>query len=111
MADETNVSINTSGLTGLLAPSWSLAAQPARTLAELDLSELAKAPIISAARHPQNRAGSPRAIGVVTGEEIRRRDFRNVPETVASLTGVFLPRSNSLPPTSNLLPRQAWSRE
>ena len=88
------MSINTSGLTGLLAPSWSLAAQPAKPLAELDLSELAKAPIIPAARHAQNRADSLRAISVVTGEEIRWRNFRNVPETVASLTGVFLPQSN-----------------
>ncbi len=72
----------------------SLAAQNAKSLAELDLSELAKVPIVSASRRVQSRTDSPRAVSVVTGEEIRRRNFRNVPEAVASLTGVFLQQTN-----------------
>lgn len=71
-----------------------LRGQNAKSLAELDLAELAQVPIVSASRRLQSRTDSPRAVSVVTGEEIRRRNFRNVPEAVASLTGVFLQQTN-----------------
>jgi len=63
-------------------------------LAELDLKALSEIPIVSAARHEQNRADSPRSVSVITAEEIRRRNFRNVPEAVANLAGVYLQQTN-----------------
>ena len=65
-----------------------------RKLAELDLKQLSEIPIVSAARHAQSREDSPRSVSVVTSEEIRRRNFRNVPEAVASVAGVFLQQTN-----------------
>ncbi|MEO8658497.1 MAG: TonB-dependent receptor [Bryobacteraceae bacterium] len=55
---------------------------------------LSEIPIVSAARHQQNRGDSPRAVSVITAKEIRRRNFRNIPEAVAGLTGVFLQQTN-----------------
>lgn len=69
-------------------------AQEVTQLADLNLAELAEIPIVSAARHEQNRLGSPRSVSVITGEEIRRRNFRNVPEAVATMTGVYMQQSN-----------------
>jgi len=65
-----------------------------RKLAQLDLMQLSEAPIVSAARHQQNRTDSPRAVSVITQDEIRRRGFRNVPEALFGLTGVFLQQTN-----------------
>ena len=67
---------------------WSNAfAEDSPDLANLSLSQLADIPIVSAARHEQSRTGSPRAVSVVTAEEIRRRNYRNVPEALATLPG------------------------
>lgn len=65
-----------------------------RKLAQLDLKQLSEIPIVSAARHSQSRVDSPRFVSVVTSEEIRRRNFRNVPEAVASVAGVYLQQTN-----------------
>lgn len=69
-------------------------AQEARRLADLSLEQLAEIPIVSAARHEQSRAGSPRSVSVITAEEIRRRNYRNVPEAVANVAGVYLQQTN-----------------
>lgn len=74
--------------------SWAGETAGRASLADLDLKELMEIPIVSAARHRQSRAETPRSVSVITGEEIRRRNFRNVPEAVAGLTGVFLQQTN-----------------
>ncbi|MBS1829200.1 MAG: TonB-dependent receptor [Acidobacteria bacterium] len=68
--------------------------QSRNPLADLDLEKLAQIPIVSAARHEQSRMGSPRSVSVVTSEEIRRRNFRTVPEAVGSVAGVYLQETN-----------------
>jgi hemoglobin/transferrin/lactoferrin receptor protein len=70
------------------------AAQNVGGLADLSLSQLADMPIVSAARHEQSRSGSPRAVSVITAEEIRRRNFRNVPDAVGTIAGVYLQQTN-----------------
>ncbi len=65
-----------------------------KDLSQLSLAELTEIPIVSAARHQQSRTGSPRAVSVITAEEIRRRNFRNVPEAVGTLAGVYLQQTN-----------------
>jgi iron complex outermembrane receptor protein/hemoglobin/transferrin/lactoferrin receptor protein len=69
-------------------------ADQVRELAQLDLKQLSEIQIVSAARHEQNRADSPRSVSLITGEEIRRRNFRNVPEAVAGVAGVYLQQTN-----------------
>lgn len=68
--------------------------QDLKSLAELDLAQLTEIPIVSAARHEQSRFGSPRSVSVITGEEIRRRNYRSVPEAVATVAGVYLQQTN-----------------
>lgn len=63
-------------------------------LASLDLEALANVPVVSAARHEQRREDSPRAISVITAEEIRRGNFRNIPEALVEMAGVFLQQTN-----------------
>lgn len=46
------------------------------------------------ARRTQKRADTALSVSVVTGDEIRRCNFRNVPEAVARVTGVFLQQTN-----------------
>lgn len=69
-------------------------AQAPPPLADLDLAKLAEIPIVSASRHEQSRMGSPRSVSVVTAEEIRRRNYRSVPEAVATVAGVYLQQTN-----------------
>jgi hemoglobin/transferrin/lactoferrin receptor protein len=68
--------------------------KPPADLTELSLAELADIPVVSASRRSQNRLQSPRSVSVITGEEIRRRNFRTVPEALAGVTGVFLQQTN-----------------
>jgi hemoglobin/transferrin/lactoferrin receptor protein len=77
-----------------LALSTLAAGDDIQRLADMDLMKLSQIPVVSAARHEQNRAESPRSVSVITAEEIRRRNFRNIPEAVAGLTGVFLQQTN-----------------
>jgi outer membrane receptor protein involved in Fe transport len=79
----------------LLTPAPGLCQpQDVKSLAGLDLLKLREIPVVSAARHEQNAQHSPRAVSVITAEEIRRRNFRTVPEAIAGLTGVFLQQTN-----------------
>lgn len=77
-----------------LAAAAGLPAQNARDLADLDLTKLAEIPIVSAARHEQSRRGSPRSVSVISSEEIRRRNYRSVPEAVGNVAGVYLQQTN-----------------
>ena len=82
------------GTVSLLAAISLASAQDIKKLADMQLSDLAEIPVVSAARHEQSRFGSPRSVGVISAEEIRRRNFRNVPEAVGSIAGVYLQQTN-----------------
>jgi len=79
---------------GLQARAFATEDTEVKHLAGLDLIRLKEIPVISAARHEQDQAKSPRSISIITANEIRLRNFRNVPEAVAGLTGVFLQQTN-----------------
>ena len=68
--------------------------QSINALNDMTLTQLADVKVVSAARHEQDRVSSPRSMSVITAEEIRRRNFRNVPEAVGSLAGVYLQQTN-----------------
>lgn len=82
------------GMAGVLFGESEPEVEQMRKLAQLDLKQLSEIPIVSAARHVQSRADSPRSVSLITAEEIRRRNYRNVPEAVASVAGVYLQQSN-----------------
>ncbi len=49
---------------------------------------------VAASRHEQLVTDSPRAISVVTGAELRERNYRSTPEAVAEVVGVFVQQTN-----------------
>src|SRR5688500_11185965 len=81
-------------LLGLSGQAYGRSEEEVRKLAELELKQLAELPIVSAARHRQSKSDSPRAVSVITAEQIRKRNFRNVPEAISELSGVFLQQTN-----------------
>jgi hemoglobin/transferrin/lactoferrin receptor protein len=62
--------------------------------AERELTELLKVRAVTGARHDQRLIDSPRQIAVVTAEEIRRRNYRNTPEALSDIVGVFVQETN-----------------
>jgi iron complex outermembrane receptor protein/hemoglobin/transferrin/lactoferrin receptor protein len=80
----------------LLLSPWPAAAQvnPDEVAAERELAELLKVTAVTGARHDQRLIDSPRQIAVLTAQDIRRRNYRNTPEAVADITGVFVQETN-----------------
>ena len=62
--------------------------------AELELTELLKVRAVTGARHDQRLIDSPRQIGVVTAQEIRRRNYRSTPDALSEILGVFIQETN-----------------
>ncbi|HEU5049676.1 MAG TPA: TonB-dependent receptor [Gemmatimonadales bacterium] len=77
-------------LTGLVL-LWPVAA-PAQTpepgLSDLDIEELGRIPVTSAARHPQPLASASAAIFVITREDIRRAGATSVPDALRLAPGL-----------------------
>ncbi len=67
---------------------------PAQQAAELELTALLEVRAVTAARHDQRLIDSPRQIVVVTAEEIRRRNYRNTPDALSDIVGVFVQETN-----------------
>ncbi len=59
-------------------------------LSDLTPQELTAVKVYSAARHEQRPFDSPRAISVVTSDEIRDRAYRTVPEALNDVVGVMV---------------------
>ena len=62
--------------------------------AERELTELLQVRAVTGARRDQRLIDSPRQIAVVTAEEIRRRNYRNTPEALSDIVGVFVQETN-----------------
>ncbi len=63
-------------------------------LKSMSLKALLDVQVVSAARHKQRAADSPRSVSVMTGEEIRRRNYRTVPEALSEMTGILVQETN-----------------
>ena len=66
----------------------------AQSAAERELTELLQVRAVTGARRDQRLIDSPRQIAVVTAEEIRRRNYRNTPEALSDIVGVFVQETN-----------------
>ncbi len=60
----------------------------------MELEDLLKISVFSAARHQQKLTDSPRSVSVITREEIRRRNYRTTPEALNELVGVLVQETN-----------------
>src|SRR5437764_766602 len=49
-------------------------------LKDLGIADLLNVKAVSAVRHDQSQFDSPRSMAVITGEELRRKNFRTVPD-------------------------------
>jgi outer membrane receptor protein involved in Fe transport len=80
----------------LLSPLSLARAQlsPDQTAAELELTELLGTRAVTGARHDQRLVDSPRQIVVITAQEIRRRNYRNTPDALSDVVGVFIQETN-----------------
>ena len=80
----------------LLSPTCLAEAQVTadQSNAELELTELLKVRAVTGARHDQRLIDSPRQIGVVTAEDIRRRNYRSTPDALSDIVGVFVQETN-----------------
>ncbi len=63
-------------------------------LKSMSLKALLDVRVISAARREQPAAESPRSVSVITDREIRRRNYRTVPEALNEMTGVLVQETN-----------------
>ncbi len=83
-------------LVALLALNAGVLAQDAQAqgLDELELAELLSVRGVTGARHDQRLVDSPRQIGIITADEIRRRNYRSVPAAVADVLGVYVQHTN-----------------
>lgn len=63
-------------------------------LAQLNLEDLLNVRVVSGSRHEQRQIESPRSMSVVTGDEIRRRNYRTIPDALNSLAGVMVQYTN-----------------
>lgn len=63
-------------------------------LKSMSLKALLDVRVVSAARREQRAAESPRSVSVITGREIRRRNYRTVPEALNEMTGVLVQETN-----------------
>jgi iron complex outermembrane receptor protein len=71
--------------------------QEARDAAELDLEQLANVDIkvTSASKKSERLNTAPAAIYVITGEEIRRGGFSNIPEALRTVPGLYVAQEDS----------------
>src|SRR5688572_26133150 len=67
---------------------------PDQSLAELELTDLLNETAVTGARHDQRLIDSPRQIGVLTAEEMRRRNYRSTPDALSDILGVFVQETN-----------------
>jgi len=65
-----------------------------RELAELGLADLLAVRVVTGARHDQRVIDSPRAITIITADDIRRRNYRSTPEALSEVVGVFVQQTN-----------------
>lgn len=63
-------------------------------LAGLDLADLLAVRAVTGARHDQRVIDSPRAITIITAEEIRKRNYRNTAAALFEAAGVFVQQTN-----------------
>ena len=61
---------------------------------DLNIEDLLEVKAVSAVRHDQRQLDSPRSMSIVTGEELRRKNFRTVPEALQELAGVMVQQTN-----------------
>ena len=80
----------------LLAPGAAVRAQNAQEpgLDELELTELLSVRSVTGARRDQRLVDSPRQIAIITADDIRRRNYRSVPQAVADVPGVYVQETN-----------------
>jgi hemoglobin/transferrin/lactoferrin receptor protein len=76
-------------LAGLLS-----AADPKDGLLLMNVEDLLHVRVVSGSRHEQRQIESPRSISVITREDIRRRNFRNIPDAIGSLAGIMTQYTN-----------------
>ena len=60
----------------------------------MSLEALLKLKVVSAARHEQRVIESPRSVSVLTSEEIRKRNYRTVPEALNEMMGILVQETN-----------------
>src|SRR5689334_15971344 len=79
-----------------MAVSWASDAPPSdvQKIKDLNIEDLLEVKAVSAVRHDQRQLDSPRSMSVITGEELRRRNFRTVPEALQGLAGVMVQETN-----------------
>ncbi len=63
-------------------------------LTQASLEELLRTPVVTASRHLQRRIDAPRSVSIVTAAELRRRNFRTVPEALNEVVGVLVQETN-----------------
>jgi len=63
-------------------------------LRDMSLEALMEVKIVSAARREQRAVESPRSVSVLTAEEIRRRNYRTVPEALNEMMGILVQETN-----------------
>ncbi len=74
-----------------------LPAQETATMAELkrmSMEDLLAVTAVSASRHRQKHIDSPRSMSVITADELRKRNYRTVPEALNELVGVMVQETN-----------------
>lgn len=76
-----------------LHPPQAWAQAPMR-VAELNMEDLLNVKVVSGSRHEQRQIESPQSTSVITGDEIRRRNYRNIPEALSSLAGIMVQYTN-----------------
>lgn len=65
-----------------------------RELAELGLADLLAVRAVTGSRHDQRVIDSPRAVTIITADDIRRRNYRSTPEALSEVVGVFVQQTN-----------------
>src|SRR5438445_408376 len=63
-------------------------------LKDLGIADLLDVKAVSAVRHDQSQFDSPRSMSVITSDELRRKNFRTVPEALQELVGVMVQETN-----------------
>ncbi|MEO8372241.1 MAG: TonB-dependent receptor [Candidatus Solibacter sp.] len=61
---------------------------------DLGLEALLEVRAVSAVRHDQKQLDSPRDISVISGDELRRKNFRTVPEALNEVVGILVQETN-----------------
>jgi hemoglobin/transferrin/lactoferrin receptor protein len=80
----------------LFAASAAMAATTSvdEDLTQASLEELLRTPVVTASRHPQRRIDAPRSVSIITAAELRRRNYRTVPEALNDVAGVLVQETN-----------------